>query len=92
MLHYTGKNKLTGDIDRSLMTMWGQPESFADPVSLTKSLHGQAINSSDDGRVTPGVCCDRVEPFTSLGHDYFLSRGGGGYVYVLNPDGHLVLR
>lgn len=61
MLHYTGKNKLTGDIDRSLMTMWGQPESFADPVSLTKSLHGQAINSIDDGRVSPGVCCDRVE-------------------------------
>ena len=43
------------------MTMRGQPESFADPISFTKSLHGQAINSIDDGRVSPGVCRDRVE-------------------------------
>lgn len=65
----------------------GQPESFADPISLTKSLHGQAINSIDDGRVSVGICCDRVEGlYTSLGHDYsgdyipnhgFLSKGGG---------------
>ena len=62
--------------------MWGQPESFADPISFTKSLHGQAINSIDDGRVSAGVCCDRVERlYTSLGHDISLTmdfyRGGG---------------
>ena len=56
------------------MTMRGQPESFADPISFTKSLHGQAINSIDDGRVSPGVCCGRVARLDYSG-DYIPNHG-----------------